>query len=133
MANQAWLDEVRERLAKHTLPPAYIRRFMDELSDHFQDITEENMGTEANVLSRLGEPEHVAESAATAYRRRSFLGRAADHGNEKQASQRQDGSTHFSTLPNLRKAVRLDGRAPNHALSVRSRWPARNLNSLTAQ
>ena len=75
MANRVWLDEVRERLAKHALPPAYIRRFMDELSDHFQDIQEENMSTDANVLSRLGEPEHVAEAAATAYRRRSFLGR----------------------------------------------------------
>jgi hypothetical protein len=75
MANQAWLDQVQERLAKQALPPAYIRRFMDEVSDHFQDITEENMRTESNVLSRLGEPNQVAEAAVTAYRRRSFLGR----------------------------------------------------------
>ena len=75
MANRPWLDEVRERLARHALPPAYIRRFMDELSDHFQDITEETMSTEANAASRLGEPEQVAETAVTAYRRRSFLGR----------------------------------------------------------
>jgi hypothetical protein len=75
MANQAWLDEVRARLANYALPPAYIRRFMDELSDHLQDITEENMSTEANAISRLGEPKQVAESAATIYRRRSFIGR----------------------------------------------------------
>jgi hypothetical protein len=75
MANHPWLDDVRNQLAKHALPPAYIRRFMDELSDHFQDITEENMSTEANVNSRLGEPQLVANSAVTVYRRRSFLGR----------------------------------------------------------
>jgi hypothetical protein len=75
MANQRWLDEVRERLARQALPPAYIRRFMEELSDHFQDITEETMGTEANAWSRLGESNEVAEAAVRAYRRRSFLGR----------------------------------------------------------
>lgn len=75
MANRPWLDEVRERLAGQALPPAYIRRFMDELSDHFQDITEEIMSTEANALSRLGEPNEVAQAAIAAYRRRSFLGR----------------------------------------------------------
>jgi hypothetical protein len=47
---------------------------MEELSDHLQDITEENMSTEAKVCSRLGNPEQVAEAAATTYRRRSFLG-----------------------------------------------------------
>ena len=63
MANQPWLDEVRERLAWHALPPAYIRRFMEELFDHFQDITEETMSVENDVLSRLGEPNQVAEAA----------------------------------------------------------------------
>lgn len=75
MANLPWLDEVLGRLAKRALPPAYIRRFMEELSDHLEDITEETMSTEANVLSRLGEPNQVAEAAIVAYRRRSFLGR----------------------------------------------------------
>jgi hypothetical protein len=75
MANRAWLDEVRERLAKQCLPNAYVQRFVQELSDHLQDIKEENMSTEANVYSRLGEPKQVAEAATTTYRRRSFLGR----------------------------------------------------------
>lgn len=74
MANQAWLDKVRQQLAKHALPPAYIRRFMDELSDHLQDLTEENMSTES-AASRLGDPDQVAEAAVIAYKRRSFLGR----------------------------------------------------------
>ena len=48
---------------------------MEELSDHLQDIKEENMSTEANVCSRLGEPNQVAKTAVSAFRRRSFLGR----------------------------------------------------------
>ena len=73
MCNQPWLDRVRERLARQALPPAYIRRFMEELSDHLEDLKEESM--EADIYSRLGEPEQVAEAAAVTYRRRSFLGR----------------------------------------------------------
>ena len=75
MANLPWLDEVRKRLAEQALPPSYVQRFMEELSDHFQDVTEEIMSTEASVSSRLGEPEQVAKAVVTAYRRRSFLGR----------------------------------------------------------
>ena len=43
MANQPWLDEVRQRLAKHALPPSYVQRFTEELSDHLEDLKEENM------------------------------------------------------------------------------------------
>jgi hypothetical protein len=75
MASSPWLDKVQKRLAGQALPAAYIRRFMDELSDHLQDLTEENMSTEANASSRLGEPQEVARAAVAAYRRRSFLGR----------------------------------------------------------
>jgi hypothetical protein len=75
MANRRWLEEVERRLAPSGLPPGYIRRFMDELSDHLQDFTEETMSTEANVSSRLGEPSQVAQAAVESYRRRSFLGR----------------------------------------------------------
>jgi hypothetical protein len=75
MANLHWIDEVRRHHAKHALPYAYIQRFVEELTDHSQDIMEEDMSTEANVYSRLGEPEQVADAAVTAYQRRSFLGR----------------------------------------------------------
>jgi hypothetical protein len=73
MGDQPWLNRVRERLARQALPSAYIRRLMEELSDHLEDFKEESMETDA--YCRLGEPEQVAEAAATAYRRRSFLGR----------------------------------------------------------
>jgi hypothetical protein len=73
MANKPWLDDVRQRLARQSLPPGYVERFMEELADHFHDLTEENM--EADAISRLGEPEQVAEAAVTAYRRRGVFGR----------------------------------------------------------
>lgn len=75
MANLPWLDEIRQRLADQALPPNYIQRFAEELSDHLEDLKEENMGMEADAYSQLGKPEQVAEAAVTAYRRRSFVGR----------------------------------------------------------
>jgi hypothetical protein len=48
---------------------------MDELADHLQDLKEESMSTQTDAISRLGEPEQVAEAAVVAYKRRSFLGR----------------------------------------------------------
>src|SRR5208282_4444759 len=73
MDSQPWLSKVRQRLARHALPPNYVQRFIEELSDHLEDLKEENMEGDAN--SRLGEPEQVADNAVAAYRRRSFLGR----------------------------------------------------------
>ncbi len=73
MGDQLWLDSVRQRLTKHDLPSSYVQRFTEELGDHLEDLKEESMETDA--ISRLGEPEEVAEAAVTAYRRRSFLGR----------------------------------------------------------
>jgi hypothetical protein len=73
MANPSWLDSVRKRLFRQGLPPSYVQRFMGELSDHLEDVKEENM--EGDAVPRLGEPEEVAEAAVVAYRRRSFLGR----------------------------------------------------------
>jgi hypothetical protein len=75
MANLPWLEEVRKRLVRHSLPPSYVQRFVAELADHFYDLKEETMSAEADVCSRLGEPEQVADAAVVAYRRRSFLGR----------------------------------------------------------
>jgi hypothetical protein len=73
MMNPSWLDLVRQRLAKHVLPPNYVERVVEELADHLEDLKEENV--EADAYSRLGDPEQVAEAAVITYRRRSFLGR----------------------------------------------------------
>ena len=74
MANLSWLDDVRQRLARQrVLPPSYVQRFVEELSDHLDDLKEESM--EVDAISRLGEPEQVADAAVAAYRRRSSPGR----------------------------------------------------------
>ncbi len=73
MDDQPWLNRVRQRLAKHVLPPNYVERVVEELADHLDDLKEES--TEADAYSRLGSPEQVAEAAVVAYRRRNFLGR----------------------------------------------------------
>jgi len=85
MNKQQWLECVRNRMQGQGLPPAYQRRFMEELADHWEDlarehVTEEGMDTDGhvevqNVQQRLGEPQQLAAAAVTAYRRRSFLGR----------------------------------------------------------
>ena len=75
MANLPWLDDVLGRLEKRGLPPSYVRRLADELSDHLEDLQEQNMGKEADVSLQLGKPEQVAAAAVAAYRRRSFSGR----------------------------------------------------------
>jgi hypothetical protein len=75
MASLSWLDEVISQLTGRGLPAAYVERFVMELSDHLEDLTEENMSTDSELLSRLGHPEQVAEAAAVAYRRRGYLGR----------------------------------------------------------
>jgi uncharacterized membrane protein YhaH (DUF805 family) len=78
MANQPWLEDVERRLTESRLPEAYIRRFMDELADHFQDVMEDTMKKNSNLdalIARLGEADQVAETAIVAYERRTFLGR----------------------------------------------------------
>ncbi|MGO8744933.1 MAG: HAAS signaling domain-containing protein [Thermoguttaceae bacterium] len=73
MESQPWLNRVRERLVRQLLPPSYVQRFVEELSDHLEDVKEDGM--DQNSFSRLGDPEQVADTAVAAYRRRSFLGR----------------------------------------------------------
>jgi hypothetical protein len=75
MAVPAWFDDLRRQLAGRGLPPAYVERFVAELSDHLEDLMEEKMSMDSEMISRLGHPEQVAEAAAVAYRQRSYLGR----------------------------------------------------------
>lgn len=67
MDDQRWLERLRDALARRRLPAAYADRLAQELSDHFHDLTEEKMSTEA-LLERLGEPDQVADAARTEYR-----------------------------------------------------------------
>ena len=86
MPNRPWpeevfeekLEEVSRRLAESKLPRAYIRRFMDELTDHFHDFMEDNMNASLSterIASRLGRPDELADAAVVTYKRRTFFGR----------------------------------------------------------
>lgn len=76
MDAQRWLRELRADLARRRLPPLYVERFVEELSDHLTDLMEDRMSTDAQdlrgVFDRLGSPGQVAASAATQYRRARF-------------------------------------------------------------
>jgi hypothetical protein len=75
MGNRPWFEDLRRRLVRHGLPHGYVRRFVEEVTDHLEDLKEKTMGSEAEAYARLGQSEKVAEAAVVGYRRRSFLGR----------------------------------------------------------
>ncbi len=72
MNNRQWLDRLQLELSRRKLPKSYMKRLIGELSDHFHDLTEENMSTES-LVSRLGQPEQIADAAARC--RRGFFRR----------------------------------------------------------
>ncbi len=75
MHNQLWFERLRRQLVARRLPRAYIDRIVEEMTDHFHDLTEESMKTEEEAVFQLGNPDQVAKVAAKEYRRRTFLGR----------------------------------------------------------
>jgi hypothetical protein len=79
MNSRLWLDELDNQLRRQGLPSSYIQRFVRELSDHFEDITEENRGMEAGTIEksaeRLGTPGLLAQAAAVEFRRHTFCQR----------------------------------------------------------
>ncbi len=71
-----WRDEVSLALSRQGLPRAYIRRFMDELSDHFEDLVQENVSMDADTLnSRLGSPVELANCAGKLLGQRTYAGK----------------------------------------------------------
>jgi hypothetical protein len=79
MENRRWLDELRVQLSQKRLPPEYVARLMEELSDHYVDIQEEKMSTEVKEacadVDRLGLPQDLAHLTAIEYRKTFFCGR----------------------------------------------------------
>jgi hypothetical protein len=71
-----WLEQLRELVNRQGLPPQYLERLFEELSDHFQDIQEEKKGMDAEQVStpdtRMGEPSELAQVVGSEYRKRSF-------------------------------------------------------------
>jgi hypothetical protein len=73
MNEPSWLENVRESLARKALPPSYVRRILEELADHVEDLQEDAMGGELDIPGRLGKPEDVAAAASASYRPRGLL------------------------------------------------------------
>jgi hypothetical protein len=79
MPDPVWFDALRKALAQRELPAAYAARLVDELSDHFTDLEEDQMSMDAlesrSLVDRLGAPHEVARQAAREFARHSFGGR----------------------------------------------------------
>ncbi|HJS07251.1 MAG TPA: hypothetical protein VJ809_06305 [Pirellulales bacterium] len=80
MSKSRWLNEVAQALRRQRLPRAYIRRFTEELADHFDDsydaLSQEKTGMDAETrLDRLGAPDEIARRAAYQLRQRTYAGR----------------------------------------------------------
>ena len=80
MSKSNWLDEVAQALRRQRLPRSYIRRFTEELADHFDDsydtYCQEKIGMDAEAhIARLGAPEDIARHAAHELRRHTYAGR----------------------------------------------------------
>lgn len=79
MDAQRWLSHFRNELTRHRLPPHYVERLAQELSDHIHDFMEDRMSTDAKDLPglsrHLGVPGRVATEAAMEYRRGKFAAR----------------------------------------------------------
>lgn len=75
MVSPLWLERYRRELTRRKLPFDYVDRLVQELADHFTDLTEEGESTESAACSRLGDPNVVAEAALQEFRQRSVLNR----------------------------------------------------------
>jgi hypothetical protein len=76
MSKSSWLDEVAQALRRQRLPRSYIRRFTEELAEHFDDLSKEKTGMDAESFdTRLGAPDEIARRAAHELRRRTYAGR----------------------------------------------------------
>ncbi|OAI39925.1 hypothetical protein AYO40_05265 [Planctomycetaceae bacterium SCGC AG-212-D15] len=71
MSNQRPLDALRVNLIQRGLPAKYVRRVVEELEDHQQDIVDEQSITE----SRLGDLTVLAEQIVAEFRASRFMGR----------------------------------------------------------
>jgi hypothetical protein len=77
MVKPPWHDRLRHELNKRGLPATYSARLIEELTDHFADIQQENLSMDAHMSAeeRLGTPESLAAAAAKELGGRSFADR----------------------------------------------------------
>lgn len=76
MSTRPWPDELRHKLHMQNLPPAYIDRLVEELSEHVLDTQSETTSMDAqNALNRLGSTDQIAAAVTQEFRSRTFAGR----------------------------------------------------------
>jgi hypothetical protein len=76
MDSQRWRECLIEQLRQQRLPPSYIGRLVEELTDHAVDLREENASMDAQeALGCLGTTSDLAVTAGREFRRRTFGGR----------------------------------------------------------
>jgi hypothetical protein len=72
MSNQPTLDSLRADLIRRGLPIRYVRRVVEELQDHQQDLVDEKPTTSE---SRLGDLTDLADRIVAEFRASRFAGR----------------------------------------------------------
>jgi hypothetical protein len=76
MASPSWLEELRGQLERQALPPRYVERLLEELSDHLHDAQGEEKGMDAERAcgpdTRMGEPSDLAPFIGGEYHKRYF-------------------------------------------------------------
>src|SRR5262245_39866446 len=76
MDSRPWPEQLRQNLRQQNLPPAYIDRLIEELTDHALDTQAENKSMDAQfAFARLGNTDKIADAAGHEFRRRTFAGR----------------------------------------------------------
>ena len=75
MDDRPWLRELALLLARQGLPRRYTERLLEELSDHFDDLMEEEIMRASESANRLGSAQSIAAVAARQYRSRRFASR----------------------------------------------------------
>jgi hypothetical protein len=76
MVKPPWRDRLRHELNKRGLPATYSARLIEELTDHFADIRNEDLSMDADAPeNKIGSPECLAAVAEEEFRRHTFAGR----------------------------------------------------------
>jgi hypothetical protein len=76
MDSQRWRECLIEQLRQQRLPPSYVSRLVEELTDHAFDLREESASMDAQeALGVLGATSDLAATAGREFRRRTFGGR----------------------------------------------------------
>jgi hypothetical protein len=76
MDSQRWRECLIEQLRQQRLPPSYIGRLVEELTDHAADLREENASMDPQeTLGSLGTTRDLAVTAGREFRRRTFSSR----------------------------------------------------------